>query len=336
MIDISSPDSFSSISEIMPLVKTHMNQYIEYGDIPLFFISNKNDLEQEREVSGFEIKELIDKYENINNFEISLKLEKNTIDNNISEFILKLCNAISDNDKKYCFKYDSLNLVKIREPMSISHESDLIKKADNTLNFLLLGSHFVGKTSFAHRLFHNEFIENTLSTLGIDVVRTISELYGNLVKIELWDTAGQERLRSIPKKYYSKGDGFFLLFDVTDRTTFDEVSGWIKDIRKTRGKNTDENMEEKTSDEVLVLIGNKIDLKDKRKVTKEEAINLAKQYNVQYYEISCKEGINIYEVFCNVIIEASSNNRRQSTNFVIQRRRTRVKSLSHPKKKKCC
>ena len=336
MIDISSPDSFSSISEIMPLVKTHMNQYIEYGDIPLFFISNKNDLEQEREVSGFEIKELIDKYENINNFEISLKLEKNTIDNNISEFILKLCNTISDNDKKYCFKYDSLNLVKIREPMSISHESDLIKKADNTLNFLLLGSHFVGKTSFAHRLFHNEFIENTLSTLGIDVVRTISELYGNLVKIELWDTAGQERLRSIPKKYYSKGDGFFLLFDVTDRTTFDEVSGWIKDIRKTRGKNTDENMEEKTSDEVLVLIGNKIDLKDKRKVTKEEAINLAKQYNVQYYEISCKEGINIYEVFCNVIIEASSNNRRQSTNFVIQRRRTRVKSLSHPKKKKCC
>ena len=336
MIDICSPDSFSSISELMPLVKTHMKKYIEYGDIPLFFISNKIDLEQDREVSGFEIKELIDNYENINNYEISLKLEKNTTDDSINEFILKLCNTISDNDKKYCFKYDSLNLVKIREPMNVPEDSDLNKKTDNTLNFLILGSQYVGKTSFAQRLFNNEFSENTLTTLGIDVIRTISELYGNLVKIELWDTAGQERLRSIPKKYYSKGDGFFLLFDVTDRKTFEDVSGWIKDLRKTRGKNTDENLEKQSTDEVLVLIGNKIDKKDKRIVTKEEAINLAKQYNVQYYEISCKEGINIYEVFCNVIFEASSNVRRQSTNIVIQRRKTRVVSLSQPKKKKCC
>ena len=336
MIDISSPESFSSISELMPLVKNYMKQYIEYGDIPFFFISNKIDLEKEREVSGFEIKELIDIYQNINNFEISLKLEKDTIDNNINEFILKLCNTLSDSDKKYCFKYDSLNLVKMREPMTVPHESDLIKQSDNTLNFLLLGSQSVGKTSFAHRLFNNEFSDTALATLGIDVVRTIAELYGNLVKIELWDTAGQERLRSIPKKYYSKGDGFFLFFDVTDRKTFDDVSGWIKDIRKTRGKNTDEDLEKQSSDEVLVLIGNKIDKKDKRKVTKEEAINLAKQYNVQYYEISCKEGINIYEVFCNVIIETSSNVRRQSTNIVIQRRKTKIMSLNHPKKKKCC
>ena len=336
MIDISSPVSFSLISEIMPLVHTHMKKYIEYGDIPFFFISNKIDLEKERAVSGFEIKELIDKYENINSFEISLKVEKNTIDNNINEFIVKLCNTISDNDKKYSFVYDSLNLVKICDPMIIPHESKIIQQTDNTINFLILGSQYVGKTSFAKRLFNNEYLENTKETIGIDVARTISELYGNLVRIELWDTAGQERYRSIPKKYYSKGDGFFLLFDVADRTTFDGVSGWIKDIRKTRGTNTDEDLEKQSSDEVLILIGNKIDKKDERQVTKEEAINLSKQYNVQYYEISCKEGINIYEVFCNAIIAASTNNRRQSTNIVIQRRRTRIKSLNHPKKKKCC
>ena len=337
MIDISSPDSFSSISEIMPLVKTHMNQYIEYGDIPLFFISNKNDLEQEREVSGFEIKELIDKYENINNFEISLKLEKNTIDNNISEFILKLCNTISDKDKKYCFKYDSLSLVKIREPMNLPHESNLIKQSYNTLNFLLLGSHFVGKTSFAHRLFHNEFIENTLSTLRIDVVRTISELYGNLVKIELWDTAGQERLRSIPKKYYSKGDGFFLLFDVTDRTTFDEVSGWIKDIRKTRGKNTDENMEEKTSDEVLVLIGNKIDLKDKSRVEKNSINKFISKYNMESYETSAKTGENVDLVFSQLtklIMEDGSSLNKESGQKLDQAEFDENDKKN--KKKKCC
>ena len=336
MIDISSSDSFALISELMPLMYSYMKRNIEYGEIPLFFISNKIDLEQERDVSGFDIKELLDKYENINNYEISLKLEKNANDDNINEFILKLCNTISDNEKKYSFTYDGLNLVKLSDPMSVPHESDIIQKADNTLNFLILGSNSVGKTSFAHRLLNNEFIENTLATLGIDVIRTISELYGNLVKIELWDTAGQERLKSIPKKYYSKGDGFFLLYDVTDRKTFDEISGWIKDIRSTRGANEENDLEKKPPDEILVLIGNKIDKIDKRVVTKEEANNLAKKYNVKYYEISCKEGINVYEIFCDAIFEASSQNRRESTNFVLQRRKTKIKSLYHPSKKKCC
>ena len=212
MIDISSTESFSQILQLMPLIYSHMKKYIEYGDIPLFFVSNKIDLEQEREVSGFEIKELIDNYNNINNYEITLKLEKNAKeDNNINEFILKLCNTISDSEKKYCFTYDSLNLVKIREPMTLKNESEMLKNVQNTFNFLVLGSQFVGKTSFSQRLFNNKFLDNTIATLGLDVIRTMSELYGSLVKIELWDTAGQERLRSIPKKYYSKGDGFFFI-----------------------------------------------------------------------------------------------------------------------------
>ena len=335
MIDISSSDSFSLISELIPSLYQHMKKSLEYGNIPLFLISNKIDLEQNREVSGFEVKELIDNYEGLNTFEISLKLEKNAKDDNINEFIIRLCNTISDQDKKYCYCYDSLNLVKIREPMSVPNDSDILQHSENVLNFLLLGSQAVGKSSFAQRLFNNKFNDNTIVTLGIDVIRTISELYGSLVKIELWDTAGQERLRSIPKKYYSKGDGFFLLFDVTDRKTFEDISGWIKDIRTTRG-NDETNFEQKTNDEVLVLMGNKIDNVQNRTVSKEEANELAEKYNVKYYEISCKSGINIYEVFCDVIFEASSKNRRESTNFVIDRRRSRIKSLVHPKKKKCC
>ena len=98
--------------------------------------------------------------------------------------------------------------------MISNNNDELFKKTDNTLNFLLLGTQFVGKTSYAQKLVNNYFSENTVNTLGLDIIRTVGELYGNLVKIELWDTAGQERLRSIPKKYYSKGDGFFLFFDV--------------------------------------------------------------------------------------------------------------------------
>ena len=336
MIDISSAESFTSVSELLPLIYAEMKKNIEYGEVPFFFLSNKIDLEQEREVSGFEIKELIDNYPNPINYEISLKLEKNANDDNINEFITSLCNTLSENDKKYSFSYDSLNLVRMREPMSIPNESDIFKHSNSVINFLLLGSQTVGKTSFANRLFNNQFVDNTLMTLGIDVIRTISELYGNLVKIELWDTAGQERLRSIPKKFYIKGDGILLLFDVTDRKSFTDISGWIKDIRQTRGNVDEKDIEKKPEDEVLFLIGNKIDKVDDRVVTKEEAINLAKQYNVKYYEISCKQDLGVYEVFSDAIFEASSQNRRDSTNFVIQRRKTRIQSLNNPQKKKCC
>ena len=194
MIDISRAETFAAICEIIPLIYTEMKKNIEYGDIPFFFLSNKIDLEKEREVSGFEIKELIDTYANVQNFEISLKLEKDANDETINNFITKICTTISESEKKYSFFYDNLNLVKIREPMTIPNDSDILQHADNTLNFLILGSQTVGKTSFAQKLFKNQFLETTLMTLGIDVIRTIAELYGNLVKIELWDTAGQERL----------------------------------------------------------------------------------------------------------------------------------------------
>ena len=85
----------------------------------------------------------------------------------------------------------------------------------------------------------------------------------------------------------------------------------------------------------MVLIGNKIDLIDKRQVTKEEAKELAKQFNVKYYETSCKQGINLYEILCDIIIQASANNRRESTRSIMLHRQDQAKSVEI-KKKKCC
>ena len=334
IIDITSTNSFKEVSELMPLVYEKMKANLQYGEVPLFFLSNKVDLEINREVSGYEVKELIDHYQGIINYEISLKLEKNQSDDTINEFIIKLCNTISDQEKKYTFKYDSLNLVKICEPMKLNKESKIIKNVSNSLNLLLLGSQSVGKTSFAAKLFQNLFKEETITTLGVDIESTVTSLYGSLVKIELWDTVGQERLRSIPKKHFSKGDGFFLLFDVTDRKSFEDVEGWIKDIRTERG-NGNEDVEKKTTDEVLVLVGNKIDKIGQRKVTKEEATQLAYKYDIKYYETSCRQGINLYEILCDIIFQASSNNRRESTRVIMLERENKAKNANN-KRRKCC
>ena len=335
MVDISKAESFAKVSELMPKVYEKMKANIDVGDVPLFFISNKIDLEMKREVSGFEVKELIDHYSAINNYEISLNLEKNAKDDTINDFIIKLCHTISEQEKKYTYKYDSLNLVKINEPMKIVKESNLTKYAENSLNLLLLGSASVGKTSFVQKLFKNQFKEEMLSTLGIDIESTIVETCGSLLKIELWDTVGQERLRSLPQKYFSKGDGFFLLYDVNDKKSFEDITGWIKDIRKARGSANEDNFEKKSNDEVMVLIGNKIDKIGQRQVQRQEAVELANKYNLSYYETSCKQGINLYEILCDVIFQASANGRKEAAKVVLLKRKDQAKNLNTTKKK-CC
>ena len=334
MVDITKTESFNKVSELIPLVYEKMKENIDVGDVPLFFISNKVDLEKKREVSGFEVKELIDHYSSINNFEITLNLEKNANDETINDLIIKLCLALSEQEKKYTYKYDSLNLVKINEPMKIGKESLISKYAQSTMNLLLLGSSSVGKSSFVQKIFKNQFQEDMLSTLGIDIVNSIVEVCGSVMKLELWDTVGQERLKSLPAKYYSKGDGFFLLFDVNDKKTFEDISGWIKDIRKERANANEENYEKKTEDEVLVLIGNKIDKIGQRQVSREEAIALANKYNLSYYETSCKQGINLYEILCDILFQAASNTRKETTKIILSKRKDKAKHSGA--KKKCC
>jgi len=334
MVDITKTESFNKVSELIPLVYEKMKENIDVGDVPLFFISNKVDLEKKREVSGFEVKELIDHYSSINNFEITLNLEKNANDETINDLIIKLCLALSEQEKKYTYKYDSLNLVKINEPMKIGKESLISKYAQSTMNLLLLGSSSVGKSSFVQKIFKNQFQEDMLSTLGIDIVKSIVEVCGSVMKLELWDTVGQERLKSLPAKYYSKGDGFFLLFDVNDKKTFEDISGWIKDIRKERANANEENFEKKTEDEVLVLIGNKIDKIGQRQVSREEAIALANKYNLSYYETSCKQGINLYEILCDILFQAASNTRKETTKIILSKRKDKAKHSGA--KKKCC
>ena len=329
MIDISSITSFNLISQIMPKILSILNNNPELKDTKLIFISNKTDLESQREVSGFEIKEFLDKYPNILNIELSL------IDtNNFNEFIKKF-NAfleISENENSY----DVQHLIKIYDPPSLPSNMEKFNINNLALSLFFLGSATVGKTSFIKRFFKSEFVDVHLTTLGMDVEKSLIKIGDKILKIEVWDTVGQERLRSIPKKFYKKADGFLLLFDVTNRSTYDEVSGWIKDIREERGVTNINGVNDKnksSSNEVLFLIGNKIDDISHRVVKKEEALELAKSYGVNYYEVSCKDGINVYEVMCKLIYESFSNAKGYNESFNLKKEKTKT---INKKNKGCC
>ena len=324
MIDITSINSFTSISQLLPLISEIYKK--NNSPPPMILISNKTDLETSREVSGFELKEFIDQYPGMINLELSL-VDKNSF----NDFFQKLVEILKKEEKKDI--YDHIHLVKVKHPPSFVKEgNEKTNFEDLGLNLFLLGSSTVGKTSFIKKILKFEQFENNITTLGIDVEKICAKVGDNYVRVELWDTAGQERLRSIPKRYYSKGDGFLLLYDVTNKSTYDDVTGWIKDIREARGTNNINGVnDKKSSNEVLFLIGNKIDEITKRVIPKSEAQKLADSFGVSYFEVSCKDGVNVYEVLCKLIFEAVSFVKGSNQNFKISGQKAKKS-----KKKKFC
>ena len=109
--------------------------------------------------------------------------------------------------------------------------------------------------------------------------------------MQVWDTAGQERFRTITPIYYRSVDGALLVFDISEYDSFDKIEYWIKDLQNDAD----------LTKVIMVLVGNKADLDDKRKVSFEVAQQKAKQYNIEYFETSAKKNSNVDELFETVV-----------------------------------
>ena len=106
------------------------------------------------------------------------------------------------------------------------------------------------------------------------------------VRLQIWDTAGQEAFRSITRSYYKSSTCAFIVYDITDKKTFDNVKIWLQDCRDMCFKNI-----------LIYLIGNKIDLENKREVTYEEGKKFSEENNLVFFETSALNGKNIEEIF---------------------------------------
>ena len=152
---------------------------------------------------------------------------------------------------------------------------------------LLLGDSEVGKSCFLMRYSDNVFVENYITTIGLDYkLKNVKLDSGKTIKVQLWDTAGQDKYRTIAKNYFKGSHGILLLYDITKQSSFNNIREWIQDIR-----------EEVSPKAIIFLIGNKIDLADQRKISKEKGIELAEEYKLPFFEASAKSGENVDEVF---------------------------------------
>lgn len=175
---------------------------------------------------------------------------------------------------------------------------------NNVYKIILLGDGTVGKSSFFKRYFYDDFDDNYMLTMGVCDKFKFIKINENEIKLQVWDTAGQERFRSLPRKYYQHADGILLMYDVTNRDSFQNVAKWMKDIT--------ENSKRKT---IIYLVGNKIDLVDQKVVEFSEALEMATKYNTHLYEISCKYDINVSEVLKKLTYEIYKDNMKNKKNW---------------------
>ena len=193
------------------------------------------------------------------------------------------------------------------------------KKELPLYKILLLGDSSVGKTCFFMRYIENTFQEIHMSTIGLESkIKKMKLDDDREIKIQLWDTAGQERFHSITKNYYKTAHGIILIYDVTVKSTYENIKNWIRTIR-----------EEVSPKVTIVLVGNKIDDEENRKVTKEEGEAMAKECGVPYYDCSAKTGENIELIFQDI-------GKKTVENYsYVDNPETKL-NLKKQKKKGCC
>ena len=178
-----------------------------------------------------------------------------------------------------------------------SNNTNNVNGYDMIFKIVLIGDTSVGKTNILSKYLKGEFDPKSRSTVGVEFGVKNFKIENNIVKVQIWDTAGEERYRSITNAYYKGAKGSLLVYDITNKKSFENVEKWISDLKA----NADEDIS-------MILLGNKTDLEDKRVVTTEEGKNKAEFYNLTFMETSALNGNNIQEAFNELIMDVYKRN----------------------------
>ena len=179
-----------------------------------------------------------------------------------------------------------------KDEINIEDVSSSDEREDYKLKVVIVGDSGVGKSNLIKRFTTNEFNEHSKATVGVEFLSRSYKINDKIFKIEMWDTAGQERYKSITAAYYKGAKGALIVYDTTSAKSFENVDKWLGEIKEKAGK-----------DIKLIIIGNKIDLKDKKVITTEQALTRAKELDIPLMETSAKDATNVKEAFHDLLKE---------------------------------
>lgn len=193
------------------------------------------------------------------------------------------------------------------------------------IKLVIIGDSGVGKTNFIFKFTEDRFSTIHVTTVGFDYKTRIIKLPKSKknVKLQIWDTAGQERYMALNKSLFQKVQGIVLMYDLTNRDSFDHVTNWLNLIKQ--------NVTNKT----IIIVANKLDLADeKRIVTEEEGQKIADDNQLLFFEGSGYTGENVAKIFT-VIAEKIYKNLMDDKNDYLNNS-IELNKKNKKRKKKCC
>ena len=152
--------------------------------------------------------------------------------------------------------------------------------------YIIIGDAAVGKSNILLRYAHGQFKDEYQLTIGVEFGAKNIKIKDKIYRIQIWDTAGQENFRSITRAYYKNSVCALVVYDITNKESFSNISSWIEDCKNQSPKSI-----------FMVLVGNKSDLNDKREVSYDDGKDLAEKNNMLFFETSAKNGDNIEDIF---------------------------------------
>merc|ERR1711871_940029 len=163
---------------------------------------------------------------------------------------------------------------------------------DYLFKVVLIGDSGVGKSNLLSRFTRNEFNLESKSTIGVEFATRSIHTDGKIIKAQIWDTAGQERYRAITSAYYRGAVGALLVYDISKHVTYENVERWLKELR-----------DHADSHIVIMLVGNKADLKHLRAVPTEQARSFAEKHGLSVIETSALDSTNVERAFQDILTE---------------------------------
>ena len=193
------------------------------------------------------------------------------------------------------------------------------------IKLVIIGDTGVGKTNFIFQFTEGRFSSLHVTTVGFDYKSKIIKLPKSKrnVKLQIWDTAGQERYMAINKSLFQKVQGIILMYDLTNRDSFEHVTNWLNLIKQT------------VTSKTVILVANKLDLEEeKRIVSVEEGEKIAKDNNILFFEGSGSTGQNVDKIFTaiaeSIYTDLMDDNNERGESLVLKRKKL------NQEKKNCC
>lgn len=194
---------------------------------------------------------------------------------------------------------------------------------DELFKVVLVGNSGVGKSKLLARFTKDEFLQDSKATIGIEFAHKDIHIQNQLIRAQIWDTGGQERYRSITAVYYRDAVGALLVYDVSNRKSFNDLDRWLKEVRTATGDETR-----------VLVIGNKSDLTSTREVSLEEAARYAETNGLKVIETSAKDSSNVQEAFLGILNDIFNKHRPSPS---VHSRGSKLSNKQNsPKKSGCC